>query len=86
MIKLNQNYEVDRSILKCVYIRYSISEMSTTIDANSEKSINIPREVSIISLLNSYLDLYIDVFHAVTGNNYADGYDSRLIISIQLFF
>ena len=57
MFKLNEKHEVDRRILKCDYIRYSPAETSTINTPNSQIYINIPREDSVISLLNSYLDL-----------------------------
>ena len=68
MFKLNEKYEVDRKILKCDYIRYSPSEISTINTANSQKYINKPREDSLISLLKSYLDLNFDVLYAATNN------------------
>ena len=45
------------------------------------------REDYVVSLLNSYLDLYFDVLRAATGNRYADNNDIRLINpeSIALF-
>ena len=70
--------EINRNTLKCGYIRYSRSEVSTTNTANSQKYINIPREDSVISLLNSYIKLNYDVLHAATGNRYADEDDIRL--------
>ena len=79
MFNLCEKYEVDRRILKCDYIRYSPSEISTINTANSQTYINIPREDSVISLLNSYLDLNFDVVHAATNNRYADGNDIRLV-------
>ena len=80
MFKLNEKYEINRDILKCDYIRYSPSEKSTINTANSQVYINIPREDSVISLLNSYLELNIDVLHAAAPNNrYADGNDIRLV-------
>ena len=78
MFNLCEKYEVDRRILKCDYIRYSPSEISTINTANSQIYINILREDSLISLLNSYLDLKFDVVHADTNNRYADGNDIRL--------
>ena len=75
MFKLNEKYEVDRSILKCDYIRYSPAEISTINTANSQIYNILPREDSVISLLNKYLDLNFDVLHAATGNRYADGND-----------
>ena len=35
----------------------------------------MPREGFVISLLNSFIDLYFHVLHAATGNRYADGKD-----------
>ena len=79
MFKLNEKYEINRDILKCDYIRYSPSEISTINTANSQVYINIPREDSVISLLNSYLELNFDVLHAATNNRYVDGNDIRLV-------
>ena len=61
MFKLTENYEVDRKILKCDYIRFSPAETSTINTPNSQIYINIPREASVISLLNSYLGLKFEV-------------------------
>ena len=79
MFKLSDKYEINRDILKCDYIRYSPSEISTINTANSQVYINIPREDSVISLLNSYLELNFDVLHAATNNRYVDGNDIRLV-------
>ena len=79
MFKLNEKYEINRDILKCDYIRYSPAEISTINTANSQVYINIPREDSVISLLNSYLELNFDVLQAVTNNRYVDGNDIRLV-------
>ena len=79
MFKLSEEYETNRDILKCDYIRYSPSEISTINTANSQVYINIPREDSVISLLNSYLELNFDVLHAATNNRYVDGNDIRLV-------
>ena len=79
MCKLTEIYEVDRKILKCDYIRYSPSEISTINTANSQNYINIPRKEILISLLKSYLDLNFDVFHAATNNRYADADDLWLV-------
>ena len=75
MFKLSEKYQIDRRILKCDYIRYSPSEISTINTANSQIYIKIPREDSVISLLNSYLELSFDVLHAATGNRFVDGND-----------
>ena len=79
MFKLSEKYSINRDVLKCDYIRYSPSEISTINTANSQVYINIPREDSVISLLNRYLELNFDVLHAGTNNRYADGNDIRLV-------
>ena len=79
MFKLNENYEVDRRILKCDYIRYSSAETSTINTPNSQIYINIPREDSVISLLNSYLDLNFEVIKKNDDSRYANGIDIRLV-------
>ena len=79
MFNLCEKYEVDRRILKCDYIRYSPSEISTVNTANSQIYINIPREDSVISLLNSYIEINFDVVHAANNNRYADNNDIRLV-------
>ena len=60
-LKLIENYEVDRKILKRNYIRFSPAEVFTINTPNSRICINIPREDSVFSLLNIYLDLSIEV-------------------------
>ena len=68
MFKLNEKYEVNRSDLKCDFLRYSPSETSTVRTTNSQIYIIIPREDSVISLLNGYLDINCDAIHAATKN------------------
>ena len=79
MFKLSETYSINRDILKCDYIRYSPSEISTLNTANSQVYINIPREDSVTSLLNSYLELNFDVLHAAANNRYVDDNDVRLM-------
>ena len=79
MFKLSEKYEIDRRIQKCDYIRYSLSEISTINTPNSQIYINIPREDSVISLLNSYIEINFDVLKAATSNRYADADDIRLV-------
>ena len=79
MFKLSENYEVDRRILKCDYIRYSPAEISTINTAISQIYINIPREDSVISLLNSYIELNFDVLRVDNSNRYVDANDIRLV-------
>ena len=79
MFTLSEKHEVDRRFLKCDYIRYSPAEISTINTANSQKFINILREDSVISLLNSYLELNFDVLQAASNNGYVDTSDIRLV-------
>ena len=87
MFKLGEKNQIDRRILKCDYIRYSPSEISTKNTANSQVYINIPREDSLISLLKSYLVLNFDVFNAANNNRYVDTDDIWLknLAAIALF-
>ena len=79
MFKLNETYEVDRRILKCDYIQYEPAETSTINTPNSQIYINIPREDSVISLLNIYLDLNFEVIKKADDSRYANGSDIRLV-------
>ena len=79
MFKLKENYEVDRRILKCDYIRYSPAETSIINAPNSQIYNNIPREDSVISLLNSYLDLNFEVIKIADDSRYGNGNDIRLV-------
>ena len=79
MFKLSEKNEVDGKILKCDYIRYSPSEISRINTPNCQIYINIPREDSVTSLLNNYIEIIFDVLKAATSNRYADGHDIRLI-------
>ena len=79
MFKLSENSEIDRRILNCDYIPHSPAEISTINTANSQIYIKIPREDSVISLLNSYLELNFDVLRADNNNRYVDTNDIRLV-------
>ena len=79
MFKLTENYEKVGRILKCDYIRYSPAEISTINTANSQIYINLPREDSVISLLNSYIELNFDVLRVDNSNRYVDANDIRLV-------
>ena len=79
MSTLNQKNEKGREILECDYMRYSRSETSVIKTTTSQIFINISREDSVISLLNSYIDLNFDVVQTATNNRYADGNDLRLV-------
>ena len=79
MFKLSEKYQIHRRILKCDYIRYSPSEISTINTPNSQIYINIPREDSVISLLNSYLEIIFDVLKAATDDRFANADTIRLV-------
>ena len=83
MFKLDENFEVDRQILKCEYICYSPAETSTINTPNSQIYINIPREDSVISLLNSYLHLNFEVSKKADKSSYGDNIDIRLVILVS---
>ena len=80
MFKLNENYGVDRRLLKCDYIRYLFEQPSTLNTPNSQFYINIPRGDSVNSLLNSYLDLFFEVIKKAEKSSYASGNDIGLNI------
>ena len=79
MFKLNENFEIHRSILKCGYIRYSPADTSTINTSNGQIFINIPREDFVISLWKSYLDLNFEVFGRAENSRYANGNDIWLV-------
>ena len=78
MFKLNENYEVDRRILKCDYIRYAPAEVSTINSPNSQTYINVPKEDSVFSSLSSYTDLNFEVIKKADDSRYANGSDIKL--------
>ena len=65
--------------MKSDYIRHSPGEISTINTPKSQIYINVPREDSVISVLNSYLELNFDVLLAATGNRYPGGADISLV-------
>ena len=79
MFSLNENYEVDRRILKCDYLRFSPAETSTINTFKSQIYISIAREESVVFLLNSYLDLNFEVTKRADNSRYANGNDIRLV-------
>ena len=64
MFKLSKNNEINGNILKYDCIRFSLLEISTLNTSISQIYIDIPRKDSVISLLNSYLDLNFDAVNA----------------------
>ena len=79
MLKFNEKHEINRNTLKCDYNTYSPSEISTKNTATSQIYVNISEDVSVISLLNSYLDLNFMVLLAASNDRYADNNDKRLV-------
>ena len=69
MFKLSEKYDINRDILKCDYIRYAPSELSTVHTANSQKKIYEPRGDAVNFLLISLLDINFDVFNAANPDN-----------------
>ena len=65
------------NILKCEYSRLSPSEISTINAAYSQIYINLSREDSVLTLLNSYFVLNFVVLHAAISNRYANGNNIR---------
>ena len=61
MLKVNEKSEVDRRNKKCNFTRYSFEELCTVFSNNSQVYINIPREDSVTSLINSYLELNLKI-------------------------
>ena len=57
MFKLNESYETNRRILKCDDITSSPAEVSTINTPDSQLYTDIAREDSVISVLNTYLEL-----------------------------
>ena len=79
MFKLNEHYELDRKNLKCDYIRSSPAGTSRINTPTSQNNINIPREDSVISLLNSHFDINFEVIKKTNISRYANGDDIRLV-------
>ena len=70
---------MDRKIQKCDYIKHSPAETSTINTPNSQIYINVPREDSVISLLNSFLDLNSEGLKKADDSRYANGNDLSLV-------
>ena len=71
---------VDRPVLKRDYIRYTTPSLNTADGENNQIFIDIPGEVSAISLMNSYLELDFCVTHRAGAHaRYADGDHKRIV-------
>ena len=73
--------------MKCDFTRYSPAETSTINTPNSQTCINIPKEGSVISFLDSYLDLNLEVIKKADKFGYANVKNIGLVNlgSIALF-
>ena len=79
MLKLIENFQVDWRILKCDYKRCSPAEVSAKNIPNSQRKINIPREDSVISSLNSCLERSFEIIKKAYNSRYAKCKDLRLV-------
>ena len=79
MFKLNENYEIDRRILKCGYVRYSPAETSPINTLKSQIYIRIPKEDSVFSVFNSYYDQDFEVIKKADIPKYGSGNNIRLM-------
>ena len=61
MFNLSQEYAVDRPILNCDYISYTLPSSNLVNGENYQIFIKIPREYSATSLGDSYLELDFNV-------------------------
>ena len=80
MFKLIGKSEVDQRLLKCDYIRYSTAENSTINTPSIQIYINVPREDSVISLLNGYLQLNFEVIEKAEKSRYGNDNGLRSVI------
>ena len=79
MFELNEKNEVGRKVLKYSYIRNISAETSTKNTPNSHIYINLPREDSIISFLNSYFNLNFEATKKADNSRYGNSNDKRLV-------
>ena len=68
-----KNIKLIETFLKCEFFRYSLAETRTINTAISQKFNILPKDDSVISLLNIYLDSKFDVLDAASNNRYTDG-------------
>ena len=67
-------------MLKCGFTRFSPAQTSTIYTPNRQQIyINIPREDSVISLINSYLHLNFKFIKKAESSRYAYGNGKRLV-------
>ena len=80
MLKLARKLNVDRRILKCDFVRYTQQSVSIVNRENKEIYIITPREDSVFSLKDSYLEKETDVkCNAGDNDPYVDGARIRFL-------
>ena len=71
---------VDRPVVECDYIRYTLPSLNLLNGENNQIFIDIPREDGVISLKDSYLEFYFSVVHkAVAKDRYVADDHMRLV-------
>ena len=87
MFILSQKTAVDKTILKCDFIRYTPPLLNLVNGENNQIFKDIPGEESAISLKDSYNQLNFNVTHrAGVHARYADGDHIRLVSLGSVFF
>ena len=85
MIKLNQTFDLCRSIMKSEYFHYSPDPKNKTITPNNPVFVDIPKELSLILLKGSSLKLPLFVFRENTVRAYAVA-QNKTILSLGPYF
>ena len=78
MLQINERYEVDRSIFKCDYIRYTPTSLNNVETPNTQTFIDIPKEDDVNFLRDSYFELDFKSFHNEGADDYVKA-DIRLV-------
>ena len=60
MLRRNERYEIDRSILEADHMRYVPTICNKVNKSNQQITFDIPRKGRVISLKNSYLEMEFD--------------------------
>ena len=78
MFGIKEKYEQDKSILECDHARQSPPILSNVIFPSQQKTIDMQKEVSVISLKNIYLELEFDTRQLIS-DDFANGTDICLV-------
>ena len=78
IFRRHEGYEVDGSILECDYVRQTPPTLNFKSNQNQQNDIHIPREDSVISLKDSYLELDFNAKQSII-KDYANGTGLSLI-------